>query len=338
MKAAVIGVGRMGRRHVKVAQSLGLKIVGVCDVSHESLRTAAQEAGLPESALFKDVGDLLAKARPEVVVVATTAPTHADYTVRAAESGARFVLCEKPMATSLAACDRMIEICATRNVGLAINHPMRFMPQYVEARTLLESAELGGLTSMNAICGNFGLAMNGSHYIEAFRFLTGEKPLSVAATFSPERVINPRGEEFEDRAGTMRLVTPNGKRFLLEAGADQGHGLLVVYGARQGRLVNDQLAGSLRVTARKAEYRGVPSTRYDMPWEEREAAVSPTDAFAPTRAVMEALIAGSGAPEGGDGRLTVAALVAAYASHEVGGTPVRLDDTTLPRDRVFPWA
>lgn len=336
MKAAVIGVGRMGRRHVKVAQSLGLEIAGVCDVSEDSLAAAAAEASLPKVALYRDVGALLSGARPDVVIVATTGPTHAEYTIRAAESGAQFVLCEKPMATSLADCDRMIATCARRGTALAVNHPMRFMPQYVEAKKLLESEELGGLRSMTAICGNFGLAMNGTHYLEAFRFLTGERPAEIACWMSAERVPNPRGAEFEDRAGTLRVSTASGHRFLLEAAADQGHGLLVVYATPRGRLVNDQLAGSFQLTARKAEHRSAPTTRYDMSSEDRLIPVTPTDAFAPTRAVLSALLERKGAPSGEEGRLAVSTLVAGYVSHERGGLPVRLEDA--PTDRAFPWA
>ena len=46
---------------------------------------------------FTDFEIMLARTRPDCVVVATTAPTHAQYTSAAAEAGVQLILCEKPM-------------------------------------------------------------------------------------------------------------------------------------------------------------------------------------------------------------------------------------------------
>lgn len=337
MKVAVVGVGRMGRRHVKVARDLGLDVVGVSDWAGASLNAACSEFELPKETLFTDTVSMLKRTRPEVVVVATTSPTHCEYTLAAVENGVRFVLCEKPMAVSLAQCDRMIEACAKAGTKLAINHPMRFMPQYIEARRIV-GAELGGLSGMTVIAGNFGLAMNGSHYFEAFRFLSGETAAEVTAWFWSEKVPNPRGAEFEDRAGTIRVLSASGKRLTIEASADQGHGLFVVYAGPYGRLTNDQLVGKMCLQTRQEMHRAQPTTRYDMPWNDTVISVSPTDAYAPTTAVLEALLSGSEAPSGEDGRAAVRALVAAYVSDEHEHVPVKTADPQLPRDREFPWA
>src|SRR5262249_34359479 len=160
--------GRMGRRHVQVARDLGLDLVGVCDASPAALEATAAEAVLPREALFDDFRRLLEERRPECVIVATTAPAHAEYTCMAAEAGARFVLCEKPMAVSLAQCDGMLETCRARATQLAVNHQMRFMEQYTEPKRIVQSEAFGGLSSVTVVAGNFGLAMNGTHYFEMF--------------------------------------------------------------------------------------------------------------------------------------------------------------------------
>ncbi len=125
---AVIGVGRMGRRHIEAAQSLGLDVVGVCDINEDALRLT-REQGIPPENLFRDYAAMLARTKPECVIIATTAPTHHDYACQAAEAGVGFVLCEKPMAVSLEQCDHMIEVCLASGTSLAINHQMRFMEQ-----------------------------------------------------------------------------------------------------------------------------------------------------------------------------------------------------------------
>jgi len=337
MKAAVIGAGRMGRRHLKVVRDLGLEVVGLADASEEALGAAAREDAVPAGALFTDATRMLEEQRPECVVVATTAPSHAQYTCRAAEAGARYVLCEKPMGVSLAECDRMLEVCRRRGTRLAVNHQMRFMEQYTAPRALLESDAFGGLRSVLVAAGNFGLAMNGTHYFEMFRFMAGEPPATVAAWFSAGAVANPRGPQFEDRAGSVRIETASGKRFYMDVGDDQGHGVKVTYSARHGQIVVDELAGLMLLDVRQDEHRPLPTTRYGMPNRREERRIQPADAVAPTRAVLEALLRGNDYPTGEDARLAVAALVAAYVSNERRHGPVSVG-ADLPADRTFPWA
>src|SRR5687767_14067239 len=122
MKIAIIGAGRMGRRHVLVGQSIGLKVVGVCDPQPAALEAARVECSISVDVCFADPATMLEMTRPEVVVVATTATTHCALTCLAAERGAWMILCEKPMAVSLAECDRVITTCARHGAQLAVNH------------------------------------------------------------------------------------------------------------------------------------------------------------------------------------------------------------------------
>ncbi|MEO8501879.1 MAG: gfo/Idh/MocA family oxidoreductase, partial [Vicinamibacteria bacterium] len=193
-------------------------------------------------------------------------------------------------------------------------------------------------SSVTVIGGNFGMAMNGTHYFEMFRYMTGEPARDAAAWFSPTIVSNPRGAEFEDRAGAIRLTTASGKRFYLDVGPDQGHGIHAVYAGPHGQVIVDELAGTMRITHRRAEDRNLPTTRYGMPAEILTRSITPADALAPTRSVLEALLSGQDYPTGADGRLAVATLVAGYVSNESGNRTVEVADAALPLDRQFPWA
>jgi len=337
MKTVVIGTGRMGRRHILSAKALGLDVVAVCDTNAESLSLAASECDLPPQALFSSTKEALARHAPEVVVVATTAPTHAGYAIEAVEAGASYVFCEKPMAVSLAECDAMLETCVRRGTRLAINHQMRVMEQYTQPKELLASEAYGGLRAMTVSAGNFGLAMNATHYFEAFRFLTDATPVEATAWFSEERVPNPRGPQFEDRAGQIRLRTADGRRFFLETGADMGHGVKVIYGARNGQIIVDELHGTMVTDCRQAAHRDLPTTRYGMPSARAVLEIPPADALEPTRKVLSRLLASEDYPDGECGRLAVAVLVAAHLSNESGHQAIPIDDR-LPRERTFPWS
>ncbi len=337
MKVAVVGAGRMGQFHMQTVRDMKLELAGICDLSTQALATAGQKFDLPREQQFTDLATMLHEARPECLIVATTAPTHSQFTCMGAEAGVPFILCEKPMATSLAECDRMIDTCRKSGSRLAINHPMRFMDYYREAKSVVQSQEFGGLASITVVAGNFGLAMNGSHYFEMFRFIADEPISEVTAWFSKITVPNPRGAEFEDRGGSVRAVNARGQRLYLEMSPDQGHGLTVIYAGTYGVLVFDELSGRMQLNAREEQYRDLPTTRYGMPAREtvRQLPTTTYDTLMPR--VLRALIGGADIPSGEHGRLAVAALVAAHVSDENEHKSVRLDEK-LPSKRVFPWA
>jgi predicted dehydrogenase len=337
MKAAVLGVGRMGRRHIQVARKSGCDVTGVFDIRQESLALAEQEYALAQNVLFTDLDRLYSTAKPEVVIIATTADSHAELAEQAAERGAKFILVEKPLAVSLAECDRMLATCARHGARLAVNHQMRFMEQYTEPKRLAGSGGFGGFSSMTVIAGNFGLSMNGSHYFEAFRFVAGEDIEEVSAWFSDDVVPNPRGSQFEDRAGSVRAVTKSGKRFYMDIGADQGHGVRVVYGCRTGLITVNELSGDMITLEREEEFRALPTTRYGMPAIERHVKIRPAEIIDTSVAVLRALIDDGDNVSGEDGRQAVVALVAAHQSARNRGAAVRLQDIQ-DRSEAFPWA
>ncbi|MBI4423394.1 MAG: Gfo/Idh/MocA family oxidoreductase [Elusimicrobia bacterium] len=338
MKAAVFGAGRMGRRHMQVVRDLGLQLAAVADPREESLAEAAKEHSLGPGALFRDAKSLLAALAPDVAIVAATAPAHAELTRLAAAAGARYVLCEKPMASSLAQCREMIETCERRGTRLAVNHQMRVMDQYVQIKRITEAPDFGGWRSITVVGGNFGAAMNGTHYFELFRWLSGEAPTEVSAWFAGGPVASPRGPEFHDRAGSIRVTSASGRRLYLEIGEDQGHGVRATYAGRFGIAVSDELLGTIHVSTRREADRGLPSTRYGLPSLDRVVLAAPNDAVLPTRKVLEALLAGGDYPTGAEGRLALATLAAAYVSSESGGRPVAVDLDSLPQDRRFDFA
>lgn len=327
----------MGLRHVEVVQRLGLELVAVCDTRADVVAETLASAGLPTDCGYTDVAALLHERRPECLVVATTADSHCEIVCAAAEAEVEAILCEKPMAVSLDQCDVMIDVCREHGARLAVNHQMRFMEQYTQPKQMCSSDAFGGLRSVTVVAGNFGLSMNGTHYFEMFRYLTDEPPHEVEAWFAPDAIANPRGAQFEDRAGAVRITTESGQRFYLDAGPDQGHGITVVYAGPYGQLVVDELNGRMRLVVRDEEHRAEPTTRYGLPASESEQRIAPADSVGPSADVLAALVRGDGYPTGEDGRLAVAALVAAHVSDESGHVPIRVDGE-LPRDRVFAWA
>jgi predicted dehydrogenase len=328
----------MGVRHIEAVKQLGMNLVGAVDISEATLESARTRFSLGVGACFTDVSAMLRAVRPQALVVATTAPTHAQYVLAGVEHGVRYILCEKPMATSLTDADAMIAACRRSGTALAVNHQMRFIPQWFRIKELIGTEELGELASIIVAGSNFGLAMNAGHYFEAFRYLTDGPVRKLQAWFESEQLANPRGPQFEDRSGRLLAWGEGNLSMFIDFSVGAGHGLTSVYLCRQGQVSVDELSGDVRIVARKGEYRPLPTTRYAMPAEVRHLALEAFDTVAPTMAVWSAMLEGGSYPDGTTGLHALTCLVAAHVSHESGGRDVHLDDPLLPRQRVFKWA
>ena len=334
---ALIGAGRMGRRHIHAIKQLGLNLVGVVDISHTSLLEAQTEHDLSGGILFATQDALYSAAAPKCLVISTTADSHCALACNAAAKGVKYILVEKPFAVSLAECQLMIETCKKFGAQIAVNHQMRFMAQYSEPKGLLNSDVYGGFKSMTVVAGNFGVSMNATHYFEAFRYLADEDLDEVTAWFSAEPVPNPRGAQFEDRAGSIRVTTMGGKRLYLEIGSDQGHGVHVTYAGRNGFMTINELTGEMTTSVRESQFRDLPTTRYGMPAENARESIPPAEVIDSTARVLEALLLDENSVNAQQGMMAVKVLVGAYMSAENGSRPVKLD-SSLDQTRIFPWA
>ena len=85
---------------------------------------------------YADWSEMLEKEKPDIVGVATYSPVHAEITIACAEHGARAVLCEKPIATTLPDAEKMVSVCEKADTLLVINHQKRFNPNYRRLRDL----------------------------------------------------------------------------------------------------------------------------------------------------------------------------------------------------------
>ena len=337
LRVAIIGLGRMGQRHVEVAQRLGMEICGLADVNSQVLKEVKNKYQITATA-FTDAVGMLESIRPQVLVVATTAPTHAPFVIAAAELGVRFVLCEKPLATSLAEVDAIQEARDRYGIRVAVNHQMRFMDQYTRVKKLIGSKELGPLVSIIVAGSNFGLAMNASHYFEMFRYITDQKVDKIQAWFDNVNLKNPRGEQFEDRAGRILARSANGESLFIDFSENAGWGLQLIYICRNGQIFVDELSGEMRVAARQEQYRELPTSRYGLPADIRTESITPADVIEPTVNLLRSLIIGEDYPSIEDGAHALACLVAAHVSNDAGGRPISIKDTDISRDTVFKWA
>lgn len=136
----VAGVGVMGRRHALNAARWvpGARLAAVFDADRAVARGVADEL---DADACEDFDELIQRDDVRVVVIASPSRFHAAQAVAALSKG-KDVLLEKPMAHSLADCDRIIA-AARGSARLQIGFMRRYDPAYAEAKRLVASGALG---------------------------------------------------------------------------------------------------------------------------------------------------------------------------------------------------
>lgn len=141
---------------------------------------------------FADYKDMLSSGFVDAITVACPNDLHAQVTIDAAAAG-KHVLVDKPMAMSLAECDRMIEACQKAGVILMYGENLCFAPKYVRAKQLADEGALGDVYYVRQLECHYGphsdwfwdinrsgggvLMDMGCHSIAYCRWVFGDTPI-----------------------------------------------------------------------------------------------------------------------------------------------------------------
>jgi predicted dehydrogenase len=141
MKTAIFGTGFMGRVHAEGVRRLGnVEVAGIAARTAEQARKLADELFIERAT--GDYRELLADPDIDAVHICTPNALHFPMAMAALEAG-KHVLCEKPLATSVAEAREMIELAKRRNLAHCTFHNLRYYPQVQNMRRLCEAGELG---------------------------------------------------------------------------------------------------------------------------------------------------------------------------------------------------
>lgn len=177
LRSAVIGLGAMGRHHVRVLSELpGVDLVAVADVSHEMVETTVKAYGVNG---YSNIDDLFENERLDMVSIVVPTSLHHETSIKAMRAGVN-VLCEKPIASTVELAAEMIQVSRDEGVRLMIGHIERFNPAILELKKRIDQAgEIYQITSRRL--GPFpdrirdvGVVVDlASHDIDAMNFLLG---------------------------------------------------------------------------------------------------------------------------------------------------------------------
>jgi predicted dehydrogenase len=201
MRAAIIGAGYIGRVHARLIRELGGDLVGVCG------RTLSSAQAFAIGNAYESVETMLGAEKPDVVHVCSPNHLHKEHVLAAFRSGAH-VMCEKPMATNLDDCHRMIEAAEkAKRIG-AIAYCYRGYPLVRELRRRVREGDFGELWRVNGLYLSqdvfdpekyvwhftpgtvgeaFALMDYGVHWLDLVEFISGDRIAEVTAAFSTHR-------------------------------------------------------------------------------------------------------------------------------------------------------
>jgi predicted dehydrogenase len=185
---------------------------------------------------YADYRRMLQEEAPDLLCIATRQTLHATQIEQAVAAGVRGILCDKPLATSLAEADHIVTACRTQKVALAFALDRRWQPAYRHLRQLVAAGLVGSVTSIIAY-GAPNLINHGCHWCDTALMLLGDpEPLWVSGWVDDlvneppdaRRRLDPpgRGQVGLSNGAVLYLLPDGGRRPAFEIIGD--HGRLVV--------------------------------------------------------------------------------------------------------------
>ncbi|GGB19220.1 glucose-fructose oxidoreductase [Sphingomonas metalli] len=243
---AIVGLGSYGLGMIipQFKNCEHSRLAAVVSGDPAKARRVADEHGLPARSIYSYADFDRIRDNPDVDIVYVCLPNamHAEYTIRAARAG-KHVMCEKPMAVSVAEAESMIAACRQAKRKLMIGYRCHFEPFNLEAMRLAHTGAAGKIRYVRsehgfvqgdpsrwrlkrALSGGGSLMDMGVYSLQAARYMTGEEPVAVTARESTDR-SDPRFREVEDMiewtlefpsgalAGCQSMYSANQNRILL---------------------------------------------------------------------------------------------------------------------------
>ncbi len=206
LRAAFLGGGFMATVHTRAARAAGAQLAALASSSAERAAAPAHALGVARGVAGVDE----AIEASDVVHVCTPNADHVAHALAAIAAG-RHVICEKPLATTIADARRLVDAVDAAGLVGAVPFVYRYHPMVREARALVRAGELGAILTVDAAylqdwmlrasdgnwrtTGSSGGASRafadiGSHLCDLLEFVTGDRIVRLAArtrTVYPER-------------------------------------------------------------------------------------------------------------------------------------------------------
>lgn len=147
-KYAVIGYGFIGRRHVDSLKSFEESdCVAVCD--RDQKRLDEVKAKYPDMKTFLNVDEMFEQVELDGVIISANNNQHKELVIKAANAG-KNIICEKPVAMSVADLDEMIEAVEKAGVKFTVHQQRRFDKDYRSVKECYDKNMVGDVYAIKS--------------------------------------------------------------------------------------------------------------------------------------------------------------------------------------------
>lgn len=224
---ALVGLGGYATNQLAPAllQTEHCYLAGIVTGTPSKAAIWKEKYDIPEKNIYNYDNYDSIKDNPDIDIIYVVLPNsmHAEYTIRAAEAG-KHVICEKPMAITVADCDKMIAACKKANRHLSIGYRLHFEPYNLEMARLGSQKIYG---DVKKITGGFGFRAGpsqwrltqkyagggplmdvGIYVIQGMCYTSGMEPIAVTAVEGPKTEL----EKFREveQSLTWKFEFPGG--------------------------------------------------------------------------------------------------------------------------------
>jgi predicted dehydrogenase len=221
----VAGTGFIGPAHVEGLARNGIHVLGLAERTREKAEEKAADLGIPR--IYGSLEEMLADPDIDVVHLATPNYLHHPH-ARSALLAGKHVICEKPLAMTSAESSELLQLAAKLGLVNAVNFNIRMYPMVQQARSMVQSGELGDLFILQGsylqdwlllptdwnwrLEPDLGGSLRavgdiGSHWLDLLTFITGLHVVEVYADFKTFHPIRKKpAKPVETYTG--KLLTP----------------------------------------------------------------------------------------------------------------------------------
>jgi predicted dehydrogenase len=210
----LVGYGSIGRYHARIATA---RYESVAIVDQFSGAREQAVADHKDAVVAEDLHSLTASGwdwSDTTAVIATWGPSHFDVFNGLVDVGVRRILCEKPIADSLAKGHEMLDRARRDGVTLGVHHHRRYSGLTNGLNHLAREYDLGEPVKVVVHGGAAGVVTNGIHYIDWASELFDSDPSSVVSTAAGES-LNPRSESLNLYGGTAVWTHDGGQETVI---------------------------------------------------------------------------------------------------------------------------
>jgi predicted dehydrogenase len=140
LRAAIIGLGFVGRAHLEALRRRGIAVQGILGSAPERTKEACEALNLDRA--YTSLAELAQDKSVDVVHICTPNNVHFEQTKVLMEAG-KHVMCEKPLAMDTGESAGLIDLAKKHNRVGGVTHNLRYYPLCQEARSLVASGAIG---------------------------------------------------------------------------------------------------------------------------------------------------------------------------------------------------